>query len=168
MRDSVDTKRPLDDSERDALASMFESDWSSLHRFVEGLTGCSATADDIVSTAFETAARRISGGKEVTTPLLFTIARRRVIDSRRRQNTVDRYVRSVGETPEVCCIAMVDQQIVARSILDGLCDRDRRALVYRYVFDLTVDEVAAQLESSSKAAESLLGRARTRAAAVAA
>lgn len=167
MNQRFGTQRSLTETERHYLQSFFERDGRALRRFVESLTGCRSKADDIVSTVFETAAIRLVEGKSITTPLLFTIARRRVIDARRRQNTVDRYVRSSVGAFARCGIAEVEQSVDARSVLSGLAERERRALVYRYVFDLTVDQVASELGSSTKAAESLLGRARNHAARVA-
>ena len=48
----------------------------------------------------------------------------------------------------------------AEALLDGLSDRERAALIFRYVDDLPVADVAELLGVRVRAAESLLQRAK--------
>jgi RNA polymerase sigma-70 factor (ECF subfamily) len=77
--------------------------------------------------------------------------------------------RARSSTSERARLVLVASQPIAEpdsgdheSLLAGLSDRERAAMVFRYVDDLPVNEVAALLGTSVRATESLLQRAKRR------
>jgi RNA polymerase sigma-70 factor (ECF subfamily) len=64
-----------------------------------------------------------------------------------------------GDLPEEM-LARRDLQLLVQEVLISLGERQRRALVMKYVEELKVAEIANHLSASEKAVESLLSRAR--------
>jgi len=121
-------------------------------------------ARDLTSEVFVDALRAISRDpeKSVTVGWLYTVAHRRVVDhwrfATRHRTAVERLVgldttKSFG--PAQATAEMVDLEAFRQ-----IPDRQRHALVLRYVVGLPVDEVARRLETSYSVAESLLARGR--------
>lgn len=64
-----------------------------------------------------------------------------------------------AETPDAG-LARADTGRIVQLVLDHLPPRYSRALEWKYLQDLSVDDIAARLQCTPKAAESLLSRAR--------
>lgn len=93
---------------------------------------------------------------EVGVGWLITTIRRRFVDRLRSVDRESRRLRLVAE-PD----SMVDVRASrAEAVLDGLSDRERTALIFRYVDDLPVADVAEMLGTTVRATESLLQRAK--------
>ncbi len=122
--------------------------------------------ENITQETFLQAVRTLQrGGQEtVTVPWLLTVARSRMIDAARAEDRADRKLRLVHRSsvldadPEVIDLAGINIQ----DLLRGLRPMERTVLALRYVDDLSVSEVARQLDRSVRATESLLARARRR------
>ena len=118
--------------------------------------------DDIIASTCECAMRAQQRGsiEEVTPGWLQVVARRRLIDHWRAQ--AGQQGRAERLASEVCLVVEPhDPDADALPAwVDELPERQRRALVLRYVDGHSVAEVARRLESSYGATESLLARSR--------
>lgn len=91
---------------------------------------------------------------------MVTTVRRIHIDRLRADSREDRRLRVVAASPSQP--ASVGSSEIA-DLLDGLGDRERAALILRYVEDLSVADIAEVMGSSTRATESLLQRAKRKA-----
>lgn len=83
---------------------------------------------------------------------LVTIAHRKAIDVIRRRN---RHAEPVGDVPAIAVddrIAVLEADLALRDALSQLAPKQREAVIYRYLADLSYDDVAAQLGGSVAAA----------------
>lgn len=133
------------------------------YRYALRLTGGNRDlTDDLVQQTCEAAAVDVARGKPVTVGWMVVVARRRFADHLRRKRLDDtRFERLAAVTPlahEPDWDAVSGG--VALACLGRLLDDQRAALVFRYVDDLPVAEVADLLDRSVSATESLLARAR--------
>ena len=142
--------------------AFYEVAFSDVYRTAARLTrGDRPAAEDLVREAFVRLARSARAGDMTTVGIgwMVTAVRRLHIDrlrSTERENRRLPLVANSGtESPW--------EHNTAGSVLDGLTDRERAALVLRYVEDLPVGEVADLMKSSVHATESLLQRAQRKA-----
>lgn len=150
-----------------ALESLFEDRFDRIHQFCLSRTASATRAEDAAAETFADAARLFAAGRgdEVTEAWLFTVARRRVIDqwrsAERHRRRLERLVASTpsNSTSPIAPIEFEDDEDV-RTALVSLPERQRAALVLRYVEEFSVAEVAEALEVGYEAAESLLARGR--------
>ncbi len=146
------------DSEAGLLA-FYDHAFDDAFRCAARLTrGDRAAAEDLVQDAFVRLVRAIRSGDvaDVGVGWLITTIRRRFIDGLRSSKREERRIRLVAVDP----VARNQPPLIAPSLLDGLSDRERAALIFRYVDDLPVAEVAALLDTTVRATESLLQRAK--------
>lgn len=120
-------------------------------------------AFDLVQDTYLTAVRSLQRGAMPDDPLawIMTIARRRLVD----------YYRSVArrESQHVALRPSlprdIDEPLMSEAVviaLNRLPARQRIAVVLRYMDDMSVGDVARELDLSYQATESLLARARRR------
>ncbi len=149
------------------LESLFEDWFDRIHQFCLSRTASATRAEEAAAETFADAARLFAEGRgdEVTQAWLFTVARRRVIDqwrsAERHRRRLERVVASTPATPSspIAPIEFDDDEQV-RTALASLPERQRAAIVLRYVEEFSVAEVAEALEVGYEAAESLLARGR--------
>ena len=118
--------------------------------------------DDIISATCECAMRAQRRGtiREVTPAWMQVVARRRLIDHWRAQ--AGQRGRAERLSAEVQLVVEPHDPSDARlpAWVDQLPERQRRALILRYVHGHSVAEVARRLQSGYGATESLLARSR--------
>lgn len=123
--------------------------------------GSAATAEDLTADTFLAAATAMRRGDQVGTPWLIGTARHKLVDHWRALGRNRAALEELWEhvTPPPDPGDPVDTLHVAET-LAALTPHHRAALVLRYVDGLPVPEVAALLERSVHATESLLVRAK--------
>lgn len=160
-RDPSRDRESLEARER-FLHAAFDQ-WSArVNGFVLARCGDASLAADVTSEVFVAAARAVAGPnpEQVTLPWLIATARRRLIDQWRLQRTRRKTLQSILTQPRIEDErAVVDADRVSRA-LTTLPSNQVAALSMRYLDDMSVSEVADELNLSYRAAESLLSRAR--------
>lgn len=143
----------------DELLAFYDHAFAPAYRYAARLSrGDRAAAEDLTQDAFVRAVRAVRTGEvsELGVGWIITAIRRRFIDQLRSREREERRLRLVSAPP-----APIDPAAShAELLLAGLSERERAALIFRYVDDLPVAEVADLLGSSVRAAESLLQRAK--------
>ena len=121
--------------------------------------GKSSAAEDLVHDAYLAMVRAWQNGRidEMETGWLIVTIRHLFLNKLRDEGREERRLRLVHSAS-----APIDEPTVSSvdELLQDLPDRHRAALILRYVDDLSVGEVAANLGLSLHATESLLARAR--------
>jgi RNA polymerase sigma-70 factor, ECF subfamily len=126
--------------------------------------GVAATAEDLTQETFLAAVRELRSGRRVDSPIpwVYGIARHKLIDHYRRQERCERVI--AADETAVAEPARDPSADCARERLMGALAAvpaaQRAALVLRHVDGFSVPEVAATLDRSVEAVESLLTRAR--------
>lgn len=133
-------------------------------------------AEDLVQNALISAVRHLGSwrGEATLFTWLCTICRREI--SAWEQRTSRRVIVSLAEDdpglraalesigaaaePPDAGLARADTGRIVQLVLDHLPPRYSRALQWKYLEDLSVDDIASRLQCTPKAAESLLTRAR--------
>ena len=138
----------------------YHASLGEVYRYAAMLCGSDrATAEDIVQDVYLTALTKARDGslREVSTGYLMVATRHRHLDRLRTAQREQRRLQLVASAPaaEPTTRAQPEQ-------LAGLPERERTALVLRYIDDLSLSQVARELGISSHAAESLLARAARR------
>ncbi len=117
--------------------------------------------DDVLSEVFLQVARslpRFRGSEEEVRPWIFTIARNRAIDDRRRRKT--RPVVAASEIPDL--VSPADGEGVDPTLLAALArltPDQREVLVLRFVADLSLGEVSRITKRTEGAVKSMQHRA---------
>jgi RNA polymerase sigma-70 factor, ECF subfamily len=155
--------------ERTALGHVIRRHGPGLRRFLSGILRQTADAEDVAQEAFLrlwTTAGRYDPARAAPSTWLYRIALRLAIDRNRRHD----FRRFVGletapepddDAPDSeAQVAGRERLRLARAGLDGLPDRQRRALLLQAVAGLTTSEIADVLGASTGAVEQLLVRAR--------
>lgn len=145
---------------RSDLERLYEREVATVHGFLRVRCGSTAVAEDLTAEVFVNAAQRFAQGRgdEITTGWLITVARRRLVDHWRRSERQSEKVRRLRRERPSGAVEIDDDRMTAA--LNSLADRQRAALVLRYLDDFSVSEVADALEVGYRTAESLLARAR--------
>ena len=133
-------------------------------------------AEDIVQNSLIAAVRHLGSwrGEATLFTWLCTICRREIAAWEKRTSRrvlvpfseddpgVHAALESIGAAAEApdAGLARADTGRIVQLVLDHLPPRYSRALEWKYLEDLSVDDVAARLKCTPKAAESLLTRAR--------
>lgn len=144
-------------------ADLFDEHFDAVYRYCLSRTSDPAIAEDAAAQTFYEAARRLADepASEVDRAWLFVVAKRRVVDGWRRQDRQRRVVeRMAASTPRH--LGRVQEPDGARVVaaLASLSERQRRAVVLRYLDEYSVAEIADSLETTYSGAESLLARGR--------
>ena len=145
-----------------ALSALFDAEASSIFGFLLVRCGSRAVAEDLTGETFVAASRTFASGRgvEVTPAWLLTVARRRLVDHWRATAAHQRRVERLAREPSKPPAPPSDPDGPVQRALGSLPDRQRAALVLRYLDEFSVSEVAHALDVGYKAAESLLARAR--------
>lgn len=144
------------------LAACYDATFDEVFHYAARLTADLRRAEDLVSEAYTRLVHAGQGGDVTAVGVgwLITSVRRRFIDvlrSERREERRLRLVKPRGDEP-----APAASSDLTDGLLASLSDRERAAVVLRYVEDLSVADVARSLSISVRATESLLARARAR------
>lgn len=173
------TARKILAGDEQAFRELFDSFFPRLYRFaVVRLDGDQDAAQDVVQQTFCKGLEKLDSyrGEAALYTWFCQVCRNVLVDycranNRRRQRVVlfedHASVRAIMENlagpsterPDTAAWQR-DMQRVVQATIDVLPDRYGDVLEWKYVEGLSVKEIAARLETSAKAAESLLTRAR--------
>jgi RNA polymerase sigma-70 factor (ECF subfamily) len=134
-----------------------------VYRYLLARAGDSGLAEELTQQTFVEAIRnrrKFDGRSDVVT-WLCAIGRNKLVDHYRRSGReADRQerLRVIDSAPDQ--VASFDERDAIRRALDQMPADQRLALVFRYLDQMSVRDVATQLGRSEKATESLLSRAR--------
>lgn len=145
------------------LLLFYDAAFDDVYRSAARLTwGDRPAAEDLVQEAFVRLVRSVQAGAVTSVGVgwMVTTVRRIHIDRLRAESREDRRLRVVAASPSQPA-SVGSSEIVG--LLDGLSDRERTALILRYVEDLGVADIAELMGSSTRATESLLQRAKRKA-----
>ncbi len=157
---------PLANAE--AFSQFFEATHLSVFRYIYGLHGGpAADVEDLTAEAFLRAWKarhRFSGDADAALGWVITIARRLVIDARRR-NSVRRH-ESLDDTQIATTAADPHGEVAQReqverlaTLLDQLPDEQREMLVLRYLLGWRVSRIAEQLSLKENTVSVIIRRA---------
>lgn len=149
----------------EAFLGFYDATIDEVYRYAARLCGSDrGAAEDLVQDAYTSVLRRfrVDGDRTLTIEYVITTVRNRFIDRVRSAGRERRRLRLVHSAPEAASTDDHSPEPVLSSRLATLPERDRVALVLRYVDDLSVPEVADAMGLSVHATESLLARARAR------
>jgi len=144
--------------------AFYDATFTDAYRYAGRLCGGDRdAAEDLVQEAYLSVLRQVRGdaGKDLQIGYVITTIRNRFLDRVRKDDRDERRLRLVAVTaddngaPEPVASHVTSQ-------LAALPERERAALVLRYVDDLSVPDVAEALGLTVHAAESLLARGRAR------
>lgn len=164
---SVSERQPEQGDPRLALLALYETALPQVYGYLHFRCRRQQLAEDLTAEVFLAAATvvRRADPPQVTLPWLIGTARHKLIDHWRHQSREERSLRAVAGDPTGPA-AVSDpwheqlDVLRAREVLDLLGPHHRAALTLRYLDDLTVPQVAAQLDRTLHATEALLVRAR--------
>lgn len=158
-----------DISTHDGFIAYYDATLRDAYRAAARLTGGNqASAEDVVHDAYLSlmrAAQR-SDVTEVSVGWIVTAVRNRFIDGVRSSDREERRLQLVATTDTVDAEESSQHSpnaTNATALLAALSDRERAAMVLRYVDDRPVAEVAELMGTSVRATESLLQRAKRKA-----
>ena len=141
------------------LLSFYDVAFDDVYRIAARLTwGDRPAAEDLVQDAFVRLVHSVRSGAVTTVGIgwMVTTVRRLHIDGLRAADREERRLRVVAPLSQPASTSSNNML----SMLDGLNDRERTAIILRYVDDLSVAEVADLMGDSLRATESLLQRAK--------
>lgn len=137
---------------------------SEVERYVRRRVGCRALAQDVTSEVFLAVAKAQRRNPElpISVGYLFTVARRRIVDYYRQAERRTRLVESYGRAVERSANRNNNPADWYEDLqwLDTVPERQRQALMLRYMNGMSVAQVADLMEQQYRATESLLARAR--------
>jgi RNA polymerase sigma-70 factor (ECF subfamily) len=141
------------------LLACYDATFDEVYRCAARLTRCGPAAEDLTQEVFVRLVRAARAGSVTIVGVgwLITTLRHLFIDQTRSATTERARLVLVGSN-SAAGLTVGDHE----PWLVGLSDRERAALVLRYVDNLPVGEVAALLGASLRATESLLQRAKRR------
>lgn len=154
-------ERTWDVSTEAGLLACYDATFGSVYRYSSRFTGDRTAAEDVTQEAYVRLVRAARSGQVATVGIgwLITTARRVWLDQVRADGRERARLQVVAsELPRPAA-----EPGSASDLLACLNDRERTALVLRYVDDLPVADVADLLGASVRATDSLLQRAKRRA-----
>lgn len=146
-------------STEEGFMACYRATLPEVFRYAAMLCGSDrALAEDVVQDVYLAALAKARAGAlpEVSTGYLIVAVRHRHLDRLRSMQREERRLQLVASQPTPAFEAAVPARLAA------LPERERTALVLRYVDDLTVPQIAREVGISTHAAESLLARATRR------
>lgn len=145
--------------DRDQFLAFYDQTFDEAYRYAGRLCGSDRNAaEDLVHDAYTSLLwqLRADPSRDLQIGYLITTIRNRFLDRARLAEREERHLRLVAASDLPAEPAVTPPQLA------DLPERERVALVLRYVDDLPVPDVAEALGISTHAAESLLARARAR------
>jgi RNA polymerase sigma-70 factor (ECF subfamily) len=142
------------------LLSFYDVAFADVYRSAARLSwGDHSAAEDLVQDAFVRLVRSVRSGDVTSVGIgwMITTVRRIHIDEL-RSNDRERRRLSVVDAPSA--VPGPSSSTEVGGMLDGLNERERTAVILRYVEDLSVTDVADLMGDSVRATESLLQRAK--------
>ena len=130
-----------------ALAELYESMSKPVFFYALRLCGNFDAAQDVMQDTFVTLMRKSSlyRAEDKGRAWLFTVARNLVVDMQRRQSRTDDFS-VITEMPGADdCTVQTDTEIDALRMLEGLSAREKNIVLLRLLGDMTLTEVAAEL-----------------------
>jgi len=157
----VDGNDTWEVSTEDGFLGCYRATFPEVYAYAGMLCGADrAAAEDLVQDVYLTALARARAGELTTVSIgyLVTALRRRRID---RWRSADRERRrlTLVHSAEVAASEDIGARGISPGMLARLSERERVAVVLRYVDDLSVAQVAEEMGLGTRATESLLGRA---------
>lgn len=162
-------------SDADAWRALYERYLPLVWRRAQALVGDSHAAEDVTSEVMLALLRnlaRLEGEAECIAAWLATVVRRQAADHHRRayrartklanlaaESTAAERTASESQAPAAPLEAEETRREVLR-VLDGMPERQRVALEWKYLDGLGVREIAERLGESERAVEAVLYRAR--------
>lgn len=147
------------------LLALYDRALPDVYGYLVQRVGDPGTAEDLTSETFMAAVDGLRQGTipDLTVAWLIGVARHKLIDHWRRTAREDRRLRAVAAQPALDDDPWEITLVVghARAVLASLGEHHRSALALRYLDGLSVPEVAAVLERTVHATETLLVRARS-------
>jgi len=153
---------PNDEPSVSALLQLYDEALPHVYGYLVRRCDSASTAEDLTSETFLAALDASQTGAEVSVPWLIGTARHKLVDHWRKSGRNQQLLEELweGTEPHDDSNEPVDALHV-RDVLLGLLPHHCAALTLRYIDGLPVDQVAALLERSLHATESLLMRAKT-------
>jgi RNA polymerase sigma-70 factor, ECF subfamily len=162
-----------------AFRGLFDSFFPRLYRFaLARLDGDHEAAREVVQQTFCKAVERLDTyrGEAALYTWFCQVCRNTLIDHQRAMNRelrtvvlledqpnvraiLESFVAPAGEQPDLCAWQQ-DVRRLVQATVDALPDHYSQILELKYIDGLSVQDIAEQLNVGTKAAESLLGRAR--------
>ena len=145
---------------------------TDIRAILQSRTSSQQVLEDVLSDTAEAALRSLEKGtlETITPGWLNVVAQRRLVDHWRsasgQRHRQGRLCNDRALCPAAWCEAPEEQSVDVPEWLDHLPERQRHALLLRYVGGYRVSEVAATMNCGYKATESLLARARRNARAL--
>jgi RNA polymerase sigma-70 factor (ECF subfamily) len=157
-----------------AFAEFFEANFAPLFRFaLPRVDGDADAAEDVVQTTLCRAVRKFSTyrGEAALLTWLTTICRREIFTHFEKQEKVPPMIALTEDIPEIraaldslaepeSALRRKETARLVQVVLDRLPSHYGDALEWKYIENLSVAEIAERLDLTTKAAESMLTRAR--------
>ncbi|HKR66009.1 MAG TPA: sigma-70 family RNA polymerase sigma factor [Thermoanaerobaculia bacterium] len=160
--------------DEDAFAEFFDANFAPLFRFaLPRVDGDASAAEDVVQTALCRAVRKLASyrGEAALLTWLTTICRREIATYFEKRKRVPPMIDLTEDIPEIraaldslaepeSALRRKETARLVQVVLDRLPSRYGDALEWKYIEGLSVAEIAERLGLTTKAAESMLTRAR--------
>jgi RNA polymerase sigma-70 factor (ECF subfamily) len=150
----------------DQFTAFYGIAFRDVHRYLlRAVLGDHALAEDLTQDTFAVAVAAARAGRPeaLSTAWVMGVARHKVIDQYRKVARDERRLMLLSsrgdEVDDPLALAGQDPARIVQA-LGGLRAEHRLVLVLKYLDDLTVDQIAAEIGKSPQAIESLLARAR--------
>jgi len=151
----------------DACAELYDRAFGDVYRYLcRAVLGDRELAEDLTQETFTSvlAAERIGHAQVQSIPWVIGVARHKLADHYRRAGSENRRIALVwaGHQDDDDLLDEVDRESPQRvvELLRGLPSDYRLVLAFRYVDELSTEEISRLLGRSLRATESLLARAR--------
>jgi len=150
-------------SHGEEVARLYREHATAVYRFAYHLTGSREDAEDLLQAAFLEAHRRLQAGEQLVNPAawLTTVAKHRAFKLHRDRREVPLLDETLASLPAAEQSDAEAELRRVRAVLFSLPEAQHQAFVLRHWSGLSVREVAVVMETTEKAVESLLVRARS-------
>ena len=144
-----------------ALLELYERSLGDVYGYLARRCPNATTAEDLTAETFLAAVRAVrAGNADVSIPWLIGTARHKLVDHWRREGRQREALDDLYGATEVVDNNDPIEALHVHTVLSQLPPHHRAALTLRYLDGLPVEQVAAHLERSVHATESLLIRAK--------